>query len=89
MEAFKDILKKVEKCANAADLLTSLIKAGYNVHPEANNLHQPRLKRRKVTEDEIIQVFECYKFDGCPEIAYLQIIGKKPIQINEHFWVCK
>ena len=89
MTHFKSIVQILQKSANSKEFLSGLMDDGFNLHPDANVHNQPRLQARKVTKDEIIQVFEYYKLDGCVEIAYLQIIGKSPVQINENFWVCK
>jgi len=83
----KSILNKLESSLDSTDFLKGLIKKGFEIHPDSKHLHKPTLKERKVTEDEIINVFDL--IDEHPEIAYIQVIGKKGVQTNECFFVRK
>ncbi|MFA7717612.1 MAG: hypothetical protein WC875_02770 [Candidatus Absconditabacterales bacterium] len=85
MELIETILEKLHKSSNSQEFMNALAKeSGFYISFDAATPDKigSCFKERKITEDEIINVFG-------ERVVFIQILGKNAAKTEEYFWVDK
>lgn len=89
MDFIETIIKKLQESANSEEFMKALVSDGLIVHPgKFPESIQLNVKERKVTKDEIINIFKVVSSPRHCEV-HIQILGKNPAKTNECFWFHK